>query len=120
MNETGFIIPPKLYDFLKYLALVILPALAALILGLGVLLGWDGAIIMAGIVTLIDTFLGAILGKSASNFKDLSPHVFGDLIVTQDRDGIPLGMRIEGSVENPVFQDKGQVVLNVRREQNLQ
>ena len=119
MNETGFIIPPKLYDFLKYVALVILPALAALILGLGLLLRWDAATIVAGIIALLDTFLGSILGKSASNFKDLSPHVFGDLVVTQDRDGIPLGMRIEGAVENPVLQDKGQVVLNVRREQHL-
>jgi hypothetical protein len=119
VNDPGFIIPPKMYDFLKYLALVILPAIAALILGLGVILNWGGATIVAGIITLVDTFLGTILGKSASNFKTLEPDVFGDLVVKQDPMGRPTGIRIVGHQENPVFLDKGQVVLNVRREQDL-
>lgn len=119
MNDTGFVIPPKLYDFLKYVALVILPAIAALILGLGVLLAWSPAAAVAGVVTLVDTFLGTILGKSASNFKNQEPNVFGDLIVTQDYHGTPTGMRIVGNVENPVFEENKQVVLNVKREQDL-
>lgn len=120
MDNTGFTINPKAYDFLKYVALVILPAAAALVLGLGVLLNWDTAPIVAGVVTLVDTFLGAILGKSASNYKAQAPDVFGDLIVLQNPDGTPAGMRIVGTKENPILQDGGQVVLNVQREQRLQ
>lgn len=120
MDNTGFTINPRVYDFLKYVALVILPATATLILGLGVLLPWDKAIVVAGVLALVDTFLGAILGKSASNYKNQSPNIFGDLIVMQDPDGVPAGMRIVGAKENPILQDGGQVVLNVRREQNLQ
>lgn len=119
MDNTGFTFPPKLYDFLKYVALVILPAAAALILGLGVVLHWTGAIGTAGIVTLVDTFLGALLGKSASNFKLAETNVLGDLVVQQDVDGIPIGMKIVGSRENPVLPVGGQVVLNVKREQSL-
>jgi hypothetical protein len=120
VDDTGFTIPPKLYDFLKYIALVILPAIAALILGLGVLLAWSGAPVVAGIITLTDTFLGAIIGKSASNFKKQDPTVFGDLVVSQDHTGVPTGLRIIGNVANPVFEENAQVVLNVRREQSLQ
>lgn len=119
MDETGFTIPPKFYDFLKYVALVILPAIAALILGLGVILNWGPATVVAGVVTLVDTFLGTILGKSASNFKAQGANVFGDLVVLQGPTGEPEGMKIVGHKEDPIFQDGGQVVLNVRREMNL-
>lgn len=120
MDETGFTFPPKVYDFLKYLALVVLPAIAALILGLGVVLHWNGAIPTGGIITLVDTFLGALLGRSASNFKAQAPDVFGDLIVLQDIDGRPEGMRIVGRKETPILQEGSQVLLNIHREQNLQ
>ena len=116
MDDNGFTIPPKVHDFLKYVALVILPAMAALILGLGLLLAWNGAPVVAGIITLVDTFLGTILGKSASNFKAQEPNVLGDLVVTQDHDGTPLSMRIVGQKENPVFEEHSRVYLNVRRE----
>jgi putative holin Dp-1 len=116
--DTGFTINPKAYDFLKYIALVVLPAVAALVLGLGVTLNWSGATGTAGVITLVDTFLGAILGRSATNYKAQSPDVFGDLIVT-DRGDEGLNMRIVGRHENPVLEDKGQVMLNVRRETPL-
>jgi hypothetical protein len=120
VNDSGFTIPPKIYDFLKYVALVILPAMAALVLGIGQLLGWGPAVIVAGIITLTDTFLGAILGRSSSNFKAEAPDVFGDLVIMQDPRGSVEGMRIVGHKDNPIFHEGGQVVLNVKREQNLQ
>lgn len=120
VNSVGFTIPPKLYDFLKYVALVILPAVAALVLGLGVTLNWSAATVVAGVITLIDTFLGAILGKSASNFKQQEPMIFGDIVIQQEPDGRPVGMRIVGHHENFVFEDQSQVLLNVRREQTLE
>lgn len=120
MNNAGFTMPPKLYDFLKYVALVILPALAALVLGLGVTLNWSAATVTAGVITVVDTFLGAILGKSASNFKQQEAVVFGDLVVQQDHDGVPMGIKFVGHHENFVFEDQSQVLLNVKREQPMQ
>jgi hypothetical protein len=117
MDNSGFTIPPKLYDFLKWLALVVLPAVAALVLGLGVLLHWDSATVTAGIVTLVDTFLGAVLGKSSSNFK--FQNTLGDLVIGSNDDGTVGAMKIIGEMENPVFRDGGQVLLNVRREKPL-
>lgn len=119
-DETGFIIPPKLYDFLKYVALVILPAVAALVLGLGVTLNWSSATVVAGVITVVDAFLGAILGKSATNFKQQGSMVFGDLMIKQDPDGAPNGMYIVGHHENFVFEDQSQIVLNVKRERPMQ
>jgi putative holin Dp-1 len=120
MGSTAFTIPPKLYDFLKYVALVLLPAAAALVITLGTILGWNAATVTAGVITAVDTFLGLILGKSATNFKQQGWNVFGDLVVTQDPEGVPTGMRLVGHQENPILEDQSQVVLNVRREQQIE
>jgi len=58
----------KVYNILKYVALIVLPALATLLLGLGEL--WNIEIMpkVAGTVTLIATFLGAILQVSSAKY----------------------------------------------------
>lgn len=113
MNNTGFTLPPKLYDFLKWVALTVLPAAAALVLTIGSLLHWDPAVLTAGIITAVDTFLGVLLGKSSGNYTQ----EFGDLIVKQDVDGTPNGFKIVGKYDNPIFQDGTKAFLNVKREQ---
>jgi hypothetical protein len=119
MDETGFTFPPKVYDFLKYLALVVLPAIAALILGLGVVLAWSGATPTAGIITLVDTFLGALLGRSSSNFKAQDPQAIGDLVFGTDPDGNAQISRLTVHQENPVFTAGSKVYLNVVRDIGL-
>lgn len=116
MNNTGFTLPPKLYDFLKWIALIVLPAVAALVITVGSLVHWDGAVVTAGVVTAVDTFLGLLLGKGSSNYAQ----AFGDLIVQQDVDGTPMGLKVVGQQENPIFVDGGKVYLNVKREQMVE
>lgn len=64
------ILNSKLYDALKWVALVVLPALAVLYLGLGTLWEWERTKEVVGTIALIDTFLGAILQLSSHNFKN--------------------------------------------------
>jgi hypothetical protein len=113
--KSGFTINSTAYDFLKWIALVVLPALAALILTLGIVLNWGDAQVVAGVVTAVDTFLGAILGKSASNYQ--AQQNMGDLVVSQDHDGTIAGMRIVGNHENQIFTEGEVVNLTVKREQ---
>lgn len=115
MGDTpGFTINGKAYDFLKWIALVVLPALSALILTLGITLNWSGAEVVAGVVTAVDTFLGAILGKSASNYHEQQN--MGDLVIMQDHDGAVAGMKVVGSKENQIFAEGETVNLTVKRE----
>lgn len=59
----------KVYDILKWVAQIVLPALGTLYAGLAGIWGFPyGEEVMATILT-IDTFLGAILGISNSNYK---------------------------------------------------
>lgn len=118
MEDTGFTLPPKFYDFVKWIALVALPAASAFVITLGLILHWDSAQVVAAVLTAFDTFLGALLKKSASNYK--VQNTLGDLVIMQAPDGTADGMKIVGTKENPVFTDGGHVTLNVKREQKLE
>lgn len=69
------------YDILKWIQRIVLPALATLYIGFGEI--WAGVINLpypaqvGATITLIDTFLGAILGISAAAYNKALEH--GDL-----------------------------------------
>jgi len=57
------------YDVLKYIALIILPALATLYAGLGKVWGLPFTAEIPATITLVDTFLGSALMISTSNYN---------------------------------------------------
>lgn len=59
----------KTYNALKFVALILLPALIALYLGVSGLWGLGYTEQVAGTLTLLDTFLGAILQISSAKFN---------------------------------------------------
>lgn len=119
MNDTGFTIPPKLYDFLKWIALVLLPLAAALIASLGTLLHWADATVTVGVIAAVDAFLGTLLSKSASNYKKNEPDSVGDLVFGTDADGGAYMKTVRVNQENPVFNEGAKVYLQVVREHPL-
>lgn len=58
----------RMYDILKAVALVILPALATLWLTVAQIWGLPYGEPIAGTITAIDVFLGAVLGISSNNY----------------------------------------------------
>ena len=59
----------KLYDILKWIALILLPALGTLYFALAGIWGFPYAEQVVGTITAIDTFLGLLLGISANTYK---------------------------------------------------
>ena len=59
----------KLYDILKWVALVVLPAIGTLYFALSGIWGLPYGEQIVGTITAIDTFLGALLGISNINYK---------------------------------------------------
>ncbi len=57
------------YDILKWIALVVLPALATLYGALAPTWGWPYAEQIVYTITAVDTFLGALLGISNLQYK---------------------------------------------------
>lgn len=59
----------KVYDVLKWIALIFIPAIGTLYFALAGIWGFPYAEAIVGTLTAIDTFLGAILGISTSMYK---------------------------------------------------
>ncbi len=59
----------KTYDVLKFIALIVLPALGTLYFALAQIWGLPYGEQIVGTITAIDAFLGAILGVSTSSYK---------------------------------------------------
>ena len=59
----------KCYDVLKWIAQILLPALATLYFALSKIWGFPYAEEIVGTISAIDVFLGALLGISTANYK---------------------------------------------------
>lgn len=59
----------KIYDILKWIAMVVIPAMGTAYFGLAGIWGWPFGEQIVGTLTIIDTFLGVILGISSNQYK---------------------------------------------------
>lgn len=59
----------KIYDILKWVALVVLPAIATLYTALSAVWGLPYAEEIPATITAVDLFLGALLGVSAARYN---------------------------------------------------
>ena len=62
----------RTYDILKWIALILLPALGALYFGLAQIWGFPYAEEIVGSISVVDTFLGVILGISTNNYNKIN------------------------------------------------
>lgn len=67
-----YIIPDKAYDILKWVGLIVLPAVAAFIGTVGTAAGWDSTDLIVTVITAVGTLLGTILGVSAVTAKEVA------------------------------------------------
>lgn len=58
----------KVYDVLKWIAQILLPALGTLYFGLAEIWNFPFAEQVVGTITVIDTFLGVLLGIASNNY----------------------------------------------------
>lgn len=56
-------LPNKVYDVMKWIVVVFLPALNTLIFALGGVLGFDSNVV-CGVISAVTVFLGALIGVS--------------------------------------------------------
>lgn len=59
----------KVYDVLKWIAQIVLPALGALYFGLSSIWGLPYGEEVVGTIAVVDTFLGALLGISTAQYN---------------------------------------------------
>ena len=59
----------KLYDVLKWICMIVLPAICTLYYALAGIWGFPFGEQVVGTITAIDTFLGALIGISTINYN---------------------------------------------------
>lgn len=92
-EENAVEIPPRnlhlnnaWYNRVKWLAQIFLPAFGALYFGLADLWSLPKAYEVVGTITVVDTFLGVLLGLSASSYNKSDDKFAGSLVVNDEDD----------------------------------
>lgn len=63
------VLPNKIYDILKWVTMIVLPALATAYVGLAAIWGWPFADEVAKTTAVVCTLLGALLGISTAQYN---------------------------------------------------
>lgn len=66
-----FVFPDKVYNVLKWIAQILLPSLATLYFGIAQIWGLPYAEAVVGTISIVDAFLGAILGIGTYNYNKM-------------------------------------------------
>lgn|SRR5512134_1524802 len=113
----NFVLPGRVYDLVKLIALVLLPAAGSLYFGLAAIWGLPAGEQVVGTITLVDTFLGLVINKTGKNYQDAQPttEVKGDLILEQYPNGEVAGIKMEGTEVNPIFTEGTYASYAVKR-----
>lgn len=72
-------LPDKVYDILKWICLIVLPACGTLYFALSGIWGFPYGEQIVGTLTAIDTFLGALIGVSAKTISDKKKYEYEDV-----------------------------------------
>ena len=99
----------KLYNWLKFLALVGLPAVGTLYVALAALWGLPSAEAVSGSILAVDTFLGTILQISSTNYNSSTSQ--GTLHFLDGDDKLSYQLEVDGDPAE--LKDKERVVLKV-------
>lgn len=68
-TKRGFMLKNSIYDTLKWIAQIVLPAIATLYFALASIWGLPYGEQIVGTITAVDAFLGAILGISTAQYN---------------------------------------------------
>lgn len=97
----------QIYDILKRVALIIIPALATFVNAVGIVWGVPHTNEATATITAFGVFLGAALGVSSKNYE---PETHGDLVVTKHDD-----VYADFAVEPSNLKDGDTIVLKVTK-----
>lgn len=95
-KRSGTFLSAKAYDRWKFIAQIVLPALGALYFGLSEIWGLPYGAEVVGSITVIDLFLGAVLGFSSAQYYKSGANFDGTLSIAPKPDG---GERVVFDVE---------------------
>lgn len=103
----------KLYDALKFIAQILLPALGTLYFTVAQIWGLPNADEVVGTVMAVDAFLGVLLGISTKNYNDSDAKYAGQINVIQGADGVTKTYSMELHSDPTKLDEKSEVTFKV-------
>jgi hypothetical protein len=106
VKNSSVLFTGKIYDRLKFLVQIVLPALATLYFTLGVLWGLPEVEKVMATLTAIATFLGVLLGLSSSSYDKSLSKYDGMITVNNDPDQVPFDIETFGDPKKALEEKK--------------
>lgn len=110
-EEPSFVLPAKVYNFVKWLVLIVVPAFSTLYFTLGNQFGWTNVEAVIGTCAAVATFLGGILGISNHQFNKVK--YWGDVVISEGPDGTIIDHMAFNDVPTGDISKRDEVVLKV-------
>jgi hypothetical protein len=108
------LLPNKLYDYLKWACLVLLPSIGAFYYAGAELFDWPNSRGFNGMINLIIVFLGSVLGISSRSYNTSDTKYDGQIVVVPvSKDESTLNVTFDQ--EALVKGDKKEIVLKILR-----
>lgn len=96
--------PNKLYDILKWVGLICLPALASAYAAIGALWGWPNVTAVVGTITTLGALVGALIGISA--YSRRTEEMADELVAEQDARNRANDIETANFLDNLAILDK--------------
>lgn len=114
-KNIGTVMSSETYDRLKFVAQILLPALGALYFGLSTIWGFPKGEEVVGTITLLDVFLGTILGIASKAYRNsVGGPVMGTLNVEETDEKVHMSLSFGKDPYDIVDQDR--VTFKVNRQ----
>lgn len=104
----------KLYDALKFVAQLLLPAIGTLYFTLAGIWGLPSADEVVGTIVAIDTFLGVLLHLSSTAYAKSDARFDGSIVVDENDARKQFSLELKGDPDQ--IDSKDQVVFKVEKE----
>lgn len=113
-EEPKQLLSNTLYDRMKFVAVILLPAIGTLYFGLAGIWGLPKAEEVVGSIVVIDTFLGVALQISNKQYQNSDARFDGAIHVKpgEDEDTTNLNVRLDPAA----VADKDEIVVKVNRD----
>lgn len=109
------LISNRLYDTLKWIAQILLPAIGALYFGLGDIWNLPKVNEVVGTLTVIDAFLGVLLGASARQYNNSDAKYDGTIDVLEQDETKLFSLNLDSDPDD--LENKDEVLFKVNKDE---
>lgn len=111
--EAKTLLSNKVYDSLKWVSFVLLPALGAAYFALSQLLGLPYGVEVVGVLAILDTLLGTVLRKSTQQYENSDAKYDGAVVISPNLESGNSDLNV--SLNPQALAEKREIVVRVNR-----